>query len=229
MSITFGGTDTAPKQRTNVSIDNATILKANVVYNKAQKWQKKPDDVGLEMTLDIGKSFEPEFYVGGWFKADTVSGNTVGWGTAYKVKIFLESIGLTGARIDKTKPVEHQRFPENTAEMLLGKTFTRLSYKTNKEKDSGGHFWRDWQQVAPQNHFEELRTSFNEAISHTDPKTGELAPYVKDFLHPDQEKDTALEGPWDDTADKDDTVQVEQTATTQTETVGIPKAPTMPL
>ena len=216
MSITFGGTDTAPKQRTNIGIDNARIVTANVVYNKAQKWQKKPDDIGIEMTLDIGKDFQPEYYIGGWFKADPVSGNAAGWGSAYKVKILLEAIGLRGARLDYDKSTELQRFPEDLATHLVGKTFTRLSYKTTKEKDSGGHFWRDWQQVAPENNFEELRNAFMEALSHRDPASNEPAPYIKDFLHPDQEE-------------TQDTPQTNTVVSATNPTEGaVPTAPEMP-
>ena len=200
MSITFGTTESKPK--TNIGIDNATIISAEVVYNKAQKWQKQPDDVGVEMELDIGKSFNPTFYVGGFFKKDEVSGNILGWGTAFKVKILLDSIGLRGAKLDKTKPAEHQRFPENTAELIVGKTFARLSYKTTRTKDDGGNYWRDWQQVAPENHFEELRTAFMEAATRVDPNTKQPAPNIKDYLFPEAEatNEPDLSGPWDDNA-----------------------------
>ena len=218
MSITFGTTEAKPK--TNIGIDNATIISAEVVYNKAQKWQKIPDDVGVEMELDIGKSFNPTFYVGGFFKKDDVSGNVVGWGTGFKVKILLDSIGLTGAKLDKTKPAEHQRFPENTGDLIVGKRFARLSYKTTKAKDDGNHYWRDWQQVAPENHFEELRTAFMDAATRVDPSTGQPAPYIKDYLFPETEEAQTpdLSGPWDD----------EETATKSNNNGAVPKAPAMP-
>ena len=218
MSITFGCSSSEPKQRTNIGLDNVKIAKAEVVYNKAQKWQKKPDDVGIEMELDIGKDWNPTFYVGGWFKSDPISGNCEGWSTAFKVKILLEAVGLTGAKLDYSQPVEHQRFPEDLASSLVGKKFTRLSYKTTKKKESGDHYWRDWQQVAPENHFEELRKEFMEAVTHRNPDTDEPQPYVKDFLDPEQDVDDALEGPWDD----------EITATETPIDGAVPKAPVMP-
>ena len=184
MSITFGTTTDSDRPKQNLSLDNATIVTADIVYNEKQKWQKTPDDVGVVLTLDIGKSFQPSFYVGGWFKKDIVSNNVVGWGSAYKVKILLDAVGMTGARIDTTKTVEHQRFPQETAEQLLGKTFTRLSYKSTREKPDGGNYWTDWQQVAQINHFEELKKAFFDAVNHRDPATDEPQTFVKDYLHP---------------------------------------------
>tara|TARA_B100001123_G_C15203403_1_gene984276 strand:+ start:530 stop:1183 length:654 start_codon:yes stop_codon:yes gene_type:complete len=217
MSITFGGTDTAPKQRTNIGIDNARVISANIVYNKAQKWQKKPDDIGIEMKIDIGKSFQPDFYIGGWFKRDDVSGNAAGWGSAYKVKIFLDSVGFRGAKLDYNKPPQQQTFPEDLSAHLTGKVFTRLCYKTTKMKDDGSHYWRDWQQVAPENNFEELRTAFNEAISHRDPASNEPAPFIKNFLHPDQEEEMNVSVP----------VGEEKTATTNPTEGAVPTMPNM--
>ena len=217
MSITFGGENDAPKEKTNIRIDNVTITNADVVYNKQQKWQQKPDDVGIEMTLDIGKDWFPTFYLGGIFKAE--DGVVTGWSSAYKIKILLEAVVLTGARLDKDAGPEAQRFPSDLADQLKGRKFARLSYKSIKAKpDGNGHYWSDWQTVAPENHFEELRTSFKEAIEHRDPQSNEPAPYVKNFLSPEMEGDTELDGPWNDTA--------EDTATNSNTAVA--EAPKMP-
>ena len=217
MSITFGGASDAPKEKTNIRIDNVTITNAEVLYNTQQKWQKKPDDVGIEMTLDIGKDWFPTFYLGGIFKAE--DGLVTGWSSAYKVKMLLEAVGLTGARLDKTTGPESQRFPSDLPELLKGRKFARLSYKSTKEKQDGsGHWWSDWQTVAPENNFEELRIAFKEALEHRDPASNEPAPYVKNFLSPEMEEESAFDGPWNDT--------VEETATDSNTAVA--EAPKMP-
>ena len=214
MSITFGGASKeGTKTKTNISVDNVKIATAKVVYNQQQKWQKRPDDVGIEMTLDIGKSWEPNFYLGGIFKAE--DGVVTGWGSAYKVKMLLDAVGLSGARLDKTLGPEQQRFPVDLADMLVNRKFARLSYKSTKEKQNGDYYWSDWQTVASENSFEELKTAFKEALEHRDPHSGEPAPYVKNFLSPEMEEETDLGGPWDDEV-------------TTNSNSAVPEAPKMP-
>ena len=157
MSITFGGASTeGTKEKTNISVNNVTIESATVVYNKQQKWQRKPDDVGIEMKLKPDNvDFTTDYYIGGLFKAP--DGLVQGWGSAYKVKLLLEAIGLTGARLDKNTGPEGQRFPTDMHEHLKGKRFALLRYKSTKEKQNGDYYWSDWQTVAAENNFEELR------------------------------------------------------------------------
>ena len=217
MSITFGGASTeGTKEKTNIAVNNVTIESAEVVYNKQQKWQtKRPDDVGLEMKLKHSNiDWLTDFYVGGIFKAP--DGLVEGWGSAFKVKILLEAVGLTGARLDKTAGPEAQRFPTDLATLLVGKKFALLRYKSTKEKQDGGHWWSDWQTVAADNSFEELKKAFKEALEHTDPASGQPAPYIKNFLDPAMEKEAELDGPWND----------EETATNSN--TAVPEAPKMP-
>ena len=216
MSITFGSTSTeGTKTKTNVSVNNVEIKKADIMYNTQQKWQKKPDDIGIQMELTHKNiDWTTQFYVGGIFKAP--DGTVEGWGSAYKVKLLLEAVGLTGARLDKTVGPEQQRFPTDLGTLLEGKKFSLLRYKNTKQKQDGGYYWSDWQTVAPENSFEELKTSFKEALEHTDPASGQPAPYIKNFLSPEMELETEVNEPANN----------EETATHSNSAV--PEAPKMP-
>ena len=54
-----------------VFVNECTIVSVDTVYG-GKEWQneKYKDDVGLDITLDIGKSFQPVFYIGGRLKRD---------------------------------------------------------------------------------------------------------------------------------------------------------------
>ena len=160
---------------------------------------------------------DKSYYVGNPIKVTANLNKFIG-DAGYKEGDTFQFISKTQVSIDYDKSTELQRFPEDLASSLVGKKFTRLSYKTTKKKESGDHYWRDWQQVAPENHFEELRKEFMEAVTHRNPDTDEPQPYVKDFLDPEQDVDDALEGPWDD----------EITATETPIDGAVPKAPVMP-
>ena len=48
-------------QSKNYFTETVTIVDAKVHYNEKQDWQKYPNDVGLTLTLDIGKDFQPKW------------------------------------------------------------------------------------------------------------------------------------------------------------------------
>ena len=58
-----------------IFVDTVKIADAVINYRVMEKWQKMPDDISLKLTLDIGKDFQPEMYIGGQFREDKVSVN----------------------------------------------------------------------------------------------------------------------------------------------------------
>ena len=133
-----------------------------------EKWQKMPDDISLKLTLDIGKDFEPEMYIGGQFREDKVSGNVISWGTATKVKILLDSIGL-GVACDKNAPASAQKLPEDIGDKMLGKEFLRLMYRSNRTKADGNYRIKEWQQtgMVGTGNAQKLKNKFAEAVSNS--------------------------------------------------------------
>lgn len=163
----------SPKQSDGIFVDTVKIVKAEINYRVMEKWQKMPDDISLKLTLDIGKDFEPEMYIGGQFREDKVSGNVISWGTATKVKILLDNIGL-GVACDKNAPASAQKLPEDIADRMVGQEFLRLMYRSTRTKQDGNYRIKEWQEtgaVGPGN-AQKLKNKFNEAVSNS---------WVKDY------------------------------------------------
>ena len=79
---------------TNIIVQPVTIADFNVTYGEKKDWQKFSDDIGIELTLDVGQSFQPQMYIGGSFVVDDMNQEITGWGRAFKVKMFFDAIGL---------------------------------------------------------------------------------------------------------------------------------------
>ena len=76
-------------------------------YNVKESWQRREDDIAIELTLDIGKSFQPTMRVGGFFNRND-DGSIKNFGTATKVKILVESAGLNWDRsVDENNQLTH--------------------------------------------------------------------------------------------------------------------------
>ena len=168
------GTTTSGGNSSNIITQTVKVANIAVTYGEKRDWQKYADDIGLDITLDIGKDFQPTMYIGGSFKLDDINDTIIGWGRAYKVKMFFDAIGLP-IRLAKGSSVIENRLPEGAEKHIIGKEFESLSYLSNKLKQDGTNRWRDWQDVTKPGQGEALKKQFAEAVSND---------YVKDFLAP---------------------------------------------
>ena len=162
----------------NIFVDNVKVVTADINYETKQDWQTYSDDMSINMTLDIGRDFQPSFYIGGNFKKDETSGQVIGWGTAFKVKLFFDAIGMP-IRLSKGKLLQDQRLPDDAASQLIGKEFARLTYKSTKLKKTGDNMWKEWQETRPTNvDHAEFKDIFRNAVTNN---------WIKDFLSPDDD------------------------------------------
>ena len=161
----------------NIITQTVKIDDIKATYGEKQDWQKYSDDIGLDVTLDIGKDFKPVMYIGGSFKLDEINNTIIGWGRAYKVKMFFDAIWLP-IKLAKGTSVVENRLPEGFENHIIGKDFERLSYLSTKTKPDGSNRWRDWQDVIRTGEGKKLKEQFTEAVNNG---------YVKDFLAPGQE------------------------------------------
>tara|TARA_R100001594_G_C4015669_1_gene258016 strand:- start:479 stop:1066 length:588 start_codon:yes stop_codon:yes gene_type:complete len=173
----FASSSTESKHADNIFLNTVKIHECNIQYGVKLDWQKTADDISITLKLDVGRDFMPELYIGGQFKTDELSGEVSGWGTAYKVKLLFDAIGFP-LRLSKGKTKEHQRLPEDAPNILNGKEFVRLSYKSTRLKQNGDNRINDWQQVAKIGDEKDLKDAFHKAVSNN---------WVKDFLDPSQE------------------------------------------
>ena len=162
----------------NIFVDNVKVVTADINYETKQDWQTYSDDMSINMTLDIGRDFQPSFYIGGNFKKDETSGQVIGWGTAFKIKLFFDAIGMP-IRLSKGKLLQDQRLPDDAASQLIGKEFARLTYKSTKLKKTGDNMWKEWQETRPTNvDHAEFKDIFRNAVTNN---------WIKDFLSPDDD------------------------------------------
>ena len=170
--------NTTTKNSENIFVDNVKIVTANLNYETKQDWQTYSDDMSISMTLDIGRDFNPRFYIGGNFKKDETSGEVLGWGTAYKIKLFFDAIGMP-IRLSKGKLLQDQRLPQGAESQLIGKEFARLTYKSTKLKKTGDNMWKEWQETRPTSvDHAEFKDIFRNAVANN---------WIKDFLSPDND------------------------------------------
>ena len=168
--VTNSGSSTGSKD--NIFVDNVKIASAQIKYGVQEDWQTYSDDISIHLTLDIGRDFEPNMYIGGNYKKDEVGGEIVGWSTAFKVKMFFDSIGMP-IRLDKGKSPQSSRLPADAEQVLIGKKFSRLTYISTKTKRDGGQLWKDWQETRAADYDStKFKTEFKESVSKG---------YVKDF------------------------------------------------
>lgn len=185
----FVSTSSGTKTKDNIFVDKVKIASATVKYDTKEDWQTYSDNISIHLTLDIGRDFEPNMYIGGSFKTDEVSGKIEGWSTAFKIKMFFDSIGMP-IRLDKGKNPQSSRLPADVDQLLVGKEFLRLTYLSTKVKRDGNQLWKDWQETRPAegqgSNIADFKAKFKESVSKN---------YVKDFSAPN-EADTSE--PWDD-------------------------------
>tara|TARA_R100001594_G_scaffold148704_1_gene204521 strand:+ start:649 stop:1230 length:582 start_codon:yes stop_codon:yes gene_type:complete len=168
--VTSGSSSGGTKD--NIFVDNVTIASAQIKYGVKEDWQTYSDDISIHLTLDIGRDFQPNMYIGGNYKKDDVDGSIVGWSTAFKVKMFFDSIGMP-IKLDKGKSPQSSRLPADAEQRLIGKRFSRLTYISTKTKRDGGQLWKDWQETrAADYESNKFKTEFKESVSKG---------YVKDF------------------------------------------------
>ena len=171
----------------NIFVDKVKIATAEIKYGVQEEWQTYSDDISIHLTLDIGKDFQPNMYIGGNYKKDEVSGEIVGWSTAFKVKMFFDSIGLP-IKLDKGKNPQSSRLPADAQQRLIGKDFLRLTYISTKTKRDGGALWKDWQETRLPNYdTNKFKEEFKTSVSKS---------YVKDFKSSSENSEDEAGSPW---------------------------------
>ena len=189
MDWVTGGSSSGSKD--NIFVDKVKIASADIKYGVKEDWQTYSDDISIHLTLDIGRDFQPKMYIGGNYKKDEVSGEIVGWSTAFKVKMFFDSIGMP-IMLDKGKNPQSSRLPADAGQRLIGKEFLRLTYVSTKTKRDGGQLWKDWQETRPVSYDQKkFKDDFRGSVSKN---------YVKDFQSSDEPKEDS--SPWSESDDQ---------------------------
>jgi len=120
-----------------IYINEVTILNAEDISGQPLPYSENPVDIGIKLTLDIGKDWNPEMIIAGSFKRDFETNEVIGWGSAWPVQEALSKLGYTGSLN------EDNRIPPEVLEDIVGKKFLRLSYVSGTKGD-GKHRYSDW-------------------------------------------------------------------------------------
>ena len=172
--------------KSNIFVDKAKIASIQIKYGVKEDWQTYSDDISIHLTLDIGKDFQPNMYIGGNYKKDEMSGEIVGWSTAFKVKLFFDAIGMP-IKLDKGMQPQSSRLPADAEQVITGKEFLRLTYVSTKTKKDGSPLWKDWQETRNVSYdHNKFKAEFKEAVGNN---------YVKDFDNANETEEAS--GPWD--------------------------------
>lgn len=186
--VTSSNSSSGSKSKDNIFVDKVKIAKAEIKYGVKEDWQTYSDDISVHLTLDIGRDFQPNMYIGGNYKKDDVSGDIVGWSTAFKVKMFFDSIGLP-IMLDKGKNPQSSRLPADAEQRLIGKDFLRLTYVSTKTKRDGGALWKDWQETRNPNYeVSKFKAEFKDSVGKN---------YVKDYQS-NEDSPEQSDSPWSD-------------------------------
>jgi len=149
-----------PSKSSGIFTTTTKIVDVVARYNVKEDWQTREDDISLELTLDIGKSFQPTTVIGGYFNRND-DGSIKNYGTATKVKILLESAGL-----DWRESVDdNHQLTDDALEQLQGKEICMLSYIYGT-KPNGKTGWTYWNEVAKAGFDEALRRKFHTAVEN---------------------------------------------------------------
>ena len=184
------------KEKKNYFTDTVTIVDAVAHYNEKQDWSNWEDHLGITLTLDVGRDFQPTWYMGGSYKVDEVTGAIKSWGSVWgTVGMLFRSIGM-GFKCPKGESVtsDNARFPVEIIKQMQGKEFIRLKYLSSKRTDKNGDpKWVEYKGTAPAGQEHELVSNFLRDVRPND--NGMI--FVKDWLDPesmDSQDSHPLEG-----------------------------------
>src|SRR5690242_4827808 len=86
-----------------IYINEVTILSAEDISGQTLPMLQNPFDIGIRLTLDIGRDFQPEMVIAGSFKRSQDTGEVTGWGSAFVVQEALSRLGFNGTLGDGNK------------------------------------------------------------------------------------------------------------------------------
>ena len=168
MSLTMSNNQ-ALANESNIFVNEAKILSIETLDNPFPSSPYPAPDLAIKVKFDVGASFEPEDIIVGNFKKDDVSGEVLGWGSAFKVgDFFLKALGLTDVEL-----TEDNTIPEEYLTQAVGKTVLRLTYAYSKNME-GKNKYKSWNKFGSTEKSPEiLIKGFNAQVEKG---------YVKDFI-----------------------------------------------
>jgi len=108
----------------DVITSKVTVTDLKVHYNESAPWNENQIfDIALEVKVDIGKDFQPFFTIRGNYQKNETTGEITGWGSAFKIRRFFNSVGIIDFVTDN-----QGRLPAELLQAAIGKQFVKLDY-----------------------------------------------------------------------------------------------------
>jgi len=145
-----------------VFVDTVTIADAQCISGQNLEFLSRPIGIGVRLTLEIGKDFQPyhEIFGDGKYNGATLTD----WGSAFVVNDLFMRLGITPSVSDDGA------IPSSIVQQLIGKQYLRLAYVTGR-KDGGKFKTSYWNEVAGITEGEKsLRERFKRSVARGYPK-----------------------------------------------------------
>ena len=180
--------DSGSAYGTGVFVNKVAIAEVHDMSGKKPDFLENTPDLWVQLKLDVGQDFQPEFNVFGDFKRDDQTRQIADWGSAFKIKNLFTNLGITGELNDDGS------IPEEMLKQLPGKEFFRLQY-VSRIKDDGKPGYSDWTDQIEATDPKRLANAFFKSVDRGYPKN-----YRPDLLDEDDATDFP---PKEDTAKAD--------------------------
>jgi hypothetical protein len=153
----------------NIFVNEAKILSITVEEDPFPDSKYPAPDLAIRVKFDVGASFEPEDLIVGNFKKDEVTGEVLGWGSAFKVgDFFLKALDLKDIAL-----TDDNKIPEEYMKDAIGKSVLRLTYAYSKNIE-GKNKYKPWNKFGDVSKSPEiLIKGFNAQVEKG---------YIKDFI-----------------------------------------------
>jgi len=119
-------------------INVVRIVQARDVSKQDIYKNGSPVDCGVELTVDIGRDFQPKMTICGNFKTE---GTRLSWGSAFVVKDLLTQLGIKGELNDDGT------IPAEILEQLNGRQIIRLSYLRGYDAGTDKKRYSDYKHI----------------------------------------------------------------------------------
>ena len=147
-----------------IYVNLVTISDAEDISGTVPVFLDRAVEIGVKLTLEIGREFQPELTIFGEFEKDVYTDEVIGWGSAFCIQELFYKLSYQGQlNSDNSIPAE-------ALKSLIGKQFFKLSYVSGI-KDNGQLKYSNWNLIAsPDENPELLANRFQKSILNGYPR-----------------------------------------------------------
>jgi hypothetical protein len=121
----------------DVYVSMHKITKVEIEYDSQSEFNPEiVNDIALKVYYDAGFDEPSTLYINGNLKKDEMTGEVIGWGSAFKIKDFFFVCGVKGDLTDDNK------IPEEWLDKVIGSEVAILRYV--KSEEDGKYKFNKW-------------------------------------------------------------------------------------